>query len=94
MSKTAESVMRDLPALAPAELERVRDEASRLLAQQAPVKGRDGTSSAPGRLIRPPPPEGHPGGSLERDDPFFEILQRIEQERHQRTPRTPIQFEL
>ena len=36
------------------------------------------------------PPGGYRGGSLDRDDPFFSILARIEEERHARLPRDPV----
>lgn len=39
------------------------------------------------------PPGGYRGGSLEREDPFFSALARIEEERHVRPPREPIQFD-
>jgi hypothetical protein len=33
------------------------------------------------------------GGSLDRSDPFFSILAKIEEERHSNLPREPIVFE-
>ena len=97
MSVTAQRVLHDLTALDPDELQRVRDEASRLLDRQShspPVERPDAAELPPGRLIRPTPPEGHPGGSLERADPFFAILERLEEEQHRRAPRAPVCLEV
>ena len=45
------------------------------------------------RRVLQAPPGGYRGGSLDREDPFFAILARIEEERHIHLPREPIKFD-
>ena len=81
----AQAILDEIKALPPEDLQAVGAEVSQLLARAA--GGEPG--AALGRVLRAEPPGGHPGGSLEPDDPFFQILQKIEEERHRRFPRPP-----
>ena len=45
------------------------------------------------RRVLQAPPGDYRGGSLDREDPFFAILARIEEERHMQLPREPIKFD-
>ncbi len=85
MSAKAHTVLDEIRALAPAELQAVGAEVLQLLARA----GGGEAEAAIGRVLKAEPTGGHPGGSLEPDDPFFQILQKIEEERHRRFPRPP-----
>ena len=91
-----ERVLNDLATLPSSEVRRVRDEATRLLAQEALRSSSElaGATELPGHIIRPVPPDGHPGGSLDRDDPLFTILSRLAEDRHQSVPSEPVRLEL
>ncbi len=103
MSTKAQAILDEIRTLPPADLQAVGAEVSQILAPPprgggGGGRGRGGGGGGPGggeaeaalgRVLRAEPPGGHPGGSLEPDDPFFQILQKIEEERHRRFPRPP-----
>lgn len=89
MSTKAQAILDEIKALPPEDLQAVGAEVSQLLARAAGGGSGSEARAAIGRVLRAEPPGGHPGGSLEPDDPFFQILQRIEEARHRRIPRPP-----